>query len=195
MRRSLLAGRNRVAGLVTPLCGQRKQLFSVYSFCRHETSAAPEEPDRKVSIEDDRKVGMERFESLGLEEAYEGESILRGDFGTKESPVIVRSWFDSRIVGCVGGKGETGHDLLWHEVRKDRPLVCLECGQYFSLRPHPFKLLLERDNLKNTEEVKQIDEMIVKAESEERPLTSDEKQKVGTLLKQFVEKEEAELVK
>lgn len=31
------------------------------------------------------------------------------------------------------------HDLLWHEVRRDKPLVCLECGQFFVLHPHPLK--------------------------------------------------------
>jgi hypothetical protein len=62
-----------------------------------------------------------------------GEDTLYGAFGTPEKPVIVPSVFDTRIVGCIGGKGHE-HDLTWHVVSNGKPLVCVECGQVFQLR-------------------------------------------------------------
>jgi len=88
---------------------------------------------------DSRTVGMERIEALGIAEDMAGEAILTGPFGTKDNPVVVHSYFNSRIVGCQGGPGDLAHDLLWHEVRREKPLVCLECGQFFVLKPHPLK--------------------------------------------------------
>jgi hypothetical protein len=63
------------------------------------------------------------------------DDILTGPFGTPENPVLVPSAFDSRIVGCMGGPGPLSHNILWHLVKKDKPLVCLECGQVFKLVP------------------------------------------------------------
>ena len=83
--------------------------------------------------------GSDLYEVSGWAEQDFGESILRGPFGTREKPVKVYSWYDSRIVGCMGGPGEHEHDILWHEVRKDKPLICLECGQWFQLEEHPMK--------------------------------------------------------
>lgn len=57
---------------------------------------------------------------------------MTGPFGTPEKPVIVKSIFDSRIVGCEGGTGRE-HELIWHVVTHGKPLVCLECGQAFKL--------------------------------------------------------------
>ena len=31
------------------------------------------------------------------------------------------------------GDGDVFHDLLWHVVKKDEPLVCFQCGQAFVL--------------------------------------------------------------
>merc|ERR1712137_832301 len=62
------------------------------------------------------------------------EQYLTGPFGTIDKPVIVPSVFHTRIVGCVGGDGESAHDLLWHEVKKDKPTICIECGQVFQLK-------------------------------------------------------------
>lgn len=45
---------------------------------------------------------MERIEAMGLADDISGESILTGPFGTKENPVVVHSYFNSRIVGCQG---------------------------------------------------------------------------------------------
>merc|ERR1712100_330971 len=60
-----------------------------------------------------------------------GETYLSGPFGTPENPVIVRSVFAERVIGCMGGEGDHAHDLLWHVVRVGRPTLCLECGQAF----------------------------------------------------------------
>ncbi len=49
-------------------------------------------------------TGREKFEHEAGPEPY-GETVLHGAFGTPEKPVIVKSVFDSRIVGaplCCG---------------------------------------------------------------------------------------------
>eukprot|EP00268_Persea_americana_P055479 TRINITY_DN6451_c0_g1_i4.p1 TRINITY_DN6451_c0_g1~~TRINITY_DN6451_c0_g1_i4.p1 ORF type:complete len:234 (+),score=41.78 TRINITY_DN6451_c0_g1_i4:173-874(+) len=56
-----------------------------------------------------------------------------GPFGTKESPAIVKSYYDKRIVGCPGGEGEDEHDVVWFWLEKDKPFECSVCSQYFKL--------------------------------------------------------------
>jgi hypothetical protein len=79
-------------------------------------------------------TGAEREETF-WHRALDADAILTGGFGTLDNPVLVSSWLPSRIVGCQGGEGDSAHDLLWHEVRRVKPTVCLECGQVFKLRP------------------------------------------------------------
>eukprot|EP01130_Rhizamoeba_saxonica_P005612 TRINITY_DN2237_c0_g1_i1.p1 TRINITY_DN2237_c0_g1~~TRINITY_DN2237_c0_g1_i1.p1 ORF type:complete len:137 (-),score=26.15 TRINITY_DN2237_c0_g1_i1:67-477(-) len=60
--------------------------------------------------------------------------ILTGPFGTPNNPVKVPSVFPSRIVGCYGDpRTELVDEPLWHFVRKEKPTVCLDCGQVFEL--------------------------------------------------------------
>jgi hypothetical protein len=105
------------------------------------------EPATSLDVEsqddtDARHTGMERLEKVPWTKLYEGDAILTGKFGTLEEPTIVHSWFPSRIVGCQGS-AEHPHDILWHEVRRGRDTVCLECGQVFRLRPNLFHQLSE----------------------------------------------------
>jgi len=83
--------------------------------------------DEKVSDED-WPEGNDLNPTFGFVPAPD---VLTGPFGTKEKPVKVPSHYPIRVVGCTGGPGELGHELLWHEVRDGRPLICLECGQWF----------------------------------------------------------------
>ncbi|RWR83072.1 putative cytochrome c oxidase subunit 5b-like protein [Cinnamomum micranthum f. kanehirae] len=50
-----------------------------------------------------------------------------------ESPAIVKSYYDKRIVGCPGGEGEDEHDVVWFWLEKDKPFECSVCSQYFKL--------------------------------------------------------------
>eukprot|EP01104_Vermistella_antarctica_P019201 TRINITY_DN7402_c1_g1_i1.p1 TRINITY_DN7402_c1_g1~~TRINITY_DN7402_c1_g1_i1.p1 ORF type:complete len:158 (+),score=14.40 TRINITY_DN7402_c1_g1_i1:38-475(+) len=84
------------------------------SYASYEEAKPEEYMDRRVAKEFDA-----------------GPRYLGGEFGTVEKPVLVPSFFPSRIVGCVGGEGEHVHDLIWHEVREGKPLMCLSCGQVF----------------------------------------------------------------
>jgi len=63
-------------------------------------------------------------------------SVLEGGFGTKEKPVNVHSRYGQRIVGCTGS-AEQEHELLWHEVKANKDLVCMDCGQFFRLKQIP----------------------------------------------------------
>jgi len=65
-----------------------------------------------------------------LEETH----ILFGRMGTPQDPVIVDSVYPTRTVGCVGSIETKQHDLIWHVVKREKPCMCLECGQVFQLR-------------------------------------------------------------
>jgi hypothetical protein len=70
-------------------------------------------------------------------EEYTGEDypyVLKGDFGTKDKPVIVPSFYPTRIVGCSGDYPHNTHPMHWHLVNESRPTVCLHCGQFFQLK-------------------------------------------------------------
>ncbi|KAK2371493.1 Rubredoxin superfamily protein [Trifolium repens] len=80
-------------------------------------------------------TGHEREE---IQADLEGRNILEidhpeGPFGTKETPAVVRSYYDRRIVGCPGGEGEDEHDVVWFWLEKGKPHECPVCAQYFEL--------------------------------------------------------------
>lgn len=79
-------------------------------------------PDRE-ELEDEEK-GQVRFE----------RGPLKSTFGTFESPVVVPSTKDYRIVGCVGDGGEREHELLWFRLTPKRKHMCAVCGQYFVMQ-------------------------------------------------------------
>jgi len=64
------------------------------------------------------------------------DTHLAGGFGTQEKPVVVPSRYETRIVGCTGSATEE-HEVLWHEVKLGRDLICMDCGQFFRLRRIP----------------------------------------------------------
>merc|ERR1719282_341041 len=102
-----------------------------------QTRFYSEESGKRVGLTSvlDHATGEEKEELLTELEGKElYEQYLSGPFGTIENPVIVPSVMHTRIVGCLGGDGDSAHDLLWHEVKKDRPTICIECGQVFKLK-------------------------------------------------------------
>ncbi|KAJ0264170.1 hypothetical protein HA466_0025710 [Hirschfeldia incana] len=91
----------------------------------------------KKKVEDGMPIatGHEKEE---LEAELEGRRLLdidfpEGPFGTKESPAIVKSYYDKRIVGCPGGEGEDEHDVVWFWLEKGKSFECPVCTQYFEL--------------------------------------------------------------
>ncbi|KAL9232036.1 hypothetical protein vseg_007185 [Gypsophila vaccaria] len=107
------------------------------SFLTRAFSSDAEVSKPKPKVEEVMPIatGHEREE---LEAELEGRDILEinhpeGPFGTKESPAIVRSYYDRRIVGCPGGEGEDEHDVVWFWLEKDKPYECPVCTQYFKL--------------------------------------------------------------
>ncbi|KAL5729510.1 Cytochrome c oxidase subunit 5b-1 [Ranunculus cassubicifolius] len=91
----------------------------------------------KTRVEDVMPIatGHEKEE---LEAQLQGRDLLEinhpcGPFGTKESPAIVKSVYDKRIVGCPGGEGEDEHDVVWFWLEKGTPHECPVCTQYFQL--------------------------------------------------------------
>jgi len=100
-----------------------------------------------AGAEEDR--GMERLERLtrarmhrqprfqGDFASLEEDHILFGRMGTPKHPVIVYSGYPTRIVGCMGSTDTKQHELLWHIVKREKPCMCLECGQTFQLQTAP----------------------------------------------------------
>jgi hypothetical protein len=41
---------------------------------------------------------------------------------------------ETRFISLPGGEGDRAHDLMWHEVRLEKPLMCADCGQVFVLK-------------------------------------------------------------
>ncbi|KAJ0985661.1 hypothetical protein J5N97_004017 [Dioscorea zingiberensis] len=100
-------------------------------------SSHSDEAFLKKRVEDVMPIatGHEREE---LEAELEGRKRFDmdapvGPFGTKESPAIIQSYYDKRLVGCPGGEGEDEHDVVWFWLEKDKPHECPVCSQYFVL--------------------------------------------------------------
>ncbi|KAI8019927.1 hypothetical protein LOK49_LG04G02598 [Camellia lanceoleosa] len=109
---------------------------AVALFSRHFASASDNVGSKK-RVEDVMPIatGHEREE---LEAELQGRKVLEidhpeGPFGTKESPAVIKSYYDKRIVGCPGGEGEDEHDVVWFWLEKGKPHECPVCTQYFVL--------------------------------------------------------------
>ncbi|RWW19467.1 hypothetical protein BHE74_00025414 [Ensete ventricosum] len=50
----------------------------------------------------------------------------------EEAPAVIQSYYDKRIVGCPGGRGDE-HDVVWFWLEKGKPHECPVCSQYFVL--------------------------------------------------------------
>ena len=70
---------------------------------------------------------------MGLLELYEylSSAPFVGPFGTVESPVLIPSITDDRVVGCTGGTGDQEHLPLWFRCREGFLYRCGECDQIF----------------------------------------------------------------
>ncbi|KYQ90997.1 cytochrome c oxidase subunit V [Tieghemostelium lacteum] len=69
----------------------------------------------------------------GIKREDFGHEVLTGAFGTIKAPTTVESIFSERIVGCEGGNGEE-HDIRYHKLTDQKPIICLDCGQAFKLK-------------------------------------------------------------
>eukprot|EP01125_Pyxidicula_operculata_P006366 TRINITY_DN2211_c0_g1_i1.p1 TRINITY_DN2211_c0_g1~~TRINITY_DN2211_c0_g1_i1.p1 ORF type:complete len:183 (+),score=44.50 TRINITY_DN2211_c0_g1_i1:40-549(+) len=109
---------------------------------------AGEEEDRgeqrreRIARSNMKRVPVEQGDFSSLEERH----ILFGARGTIQEPVLVESVFPSRVVGCMGSEDTKVHELLWHTVKREKPLICLECGQVFKLVTPPGQHQVEREH-------------------------------------------------
>ncbi|KAF5957124.1 hypothetical protein HYC85_004349 [Camellia sinensis] len=106
---------------------------AVAFFSRHFASASDNVGSKK-RVEDVMPIatGHEREE---LEAELQGRKVLEidhpeGPFGTKESPAVIKSYYDKRIVGCPGGEGEDEHDVVWFWLEKGKPHECPVCTHW-----------------------------------------------------------------
>jgi len=76
-----------------------------------------------------KRVPRFRGDLSTLEEKH----ILYGPRGTIKEPVTVYSVYPTRTVGCNGSEETQLHEIAWHIVKREKPCVCLECGQVFQL--------------------------------------------------------------
>lgn len=80
-------------------------------------------------------VNQQAEHVLGIIELYEylKSSPFIGPFGTIENPVLVPAIHTERVVGCVGGNGDSEHVPLWFRCREGFLYRCGECDQIFML--------------------------------------------------------------
>lgn len=82
-----------------------------------------------VPTDEDQSTGLERFELLHKlqgEEPFFNDPVEITHFGTMEKPIMIKSLFSTRIVGCTG-LGDA-HETLWMNIHKDKVGRCKECG-------------------------------------------------------------------
>lgn len=91
-------------------------------------------PSSEVPTVFEQATGLERAE-IEHPDLFKHNEVLRGQFGTKENPVMIESNFESRIVGCTGRAAPDDHDLYWLLVEKGDQYSCPLCGQVFQLSP------------------------------------------------------------
>ncbi|CAK9164839.1 unnamed protein product [Ilex paraguariensis] len=137
--RSIYKPRRFITGNVSSSTSPATSSFrpTLTLFSRHFSSESGENVVTKKRVEDVMPIatGHEREE---LEAELEGRNIMDidhpvGPFGTKESPAVIKSYYDKRIVGCPGGEGEDEHDVVWFWLEKGKPHECPVCSQYFEL--------------------------------------------------------------
>lgn len=82
----------------------------------------------------DQATGLERAE-IENPDIFKHNEILRGPFGTAETPVKVPSQCESRIVGCTGHPSPDDHEIVWVVTKKGEKSCCPSCNQHFELVP------------------------------------------------------------
>jgi len=82
----------------------------------------------------EQSTGLERKE---LEAILKGNpdpfnlNVTRGSRGTKESPTLVPSLYEERIIGCVCEEESTS--ITWMVLKKGQTQRCPKCGNCFHL--------------------------------------------------------------
>jgi len=86
-----------------------------------------------IPTEEEQATGLERreFEAMvaGNMDPF-NLNVKKGPAGTKESPTVVPSSFDQRIVGCICEEDATA--INWMILKKGPAQRC-ECGNFFQL--------------------------------------------------------------
>lgn len=135
---SVAASRRTVQPWLGPLADQPSPLFDrCFSEQSPKTTEVPPEDEELLEADEDLGIatGVELQELLA---ERQGKKLFdleppRGPFGTKESPAIIQSRYDERIVGCSGGVGEDEHDVVWFKLKKGELYECTVCTQVFKL--------------------------------------------------------------
>ncbi|KAJ1680387.1 Cytochrome c oxidase subunit 4 [Spiromyces aspiralis] len=104
---------------------------------KHEILQGPGVPkDGKVGTAYDQSTGLERaqlLEALENKQLFDMGPLEINAKGTKQSPIIVESDYNERIVGCQGHPEEQ-HELVWIKVERSHGIDrCPECGNVFKL--------------------------------------------------------------
>lgn len=135
---SVAASRRTLQPWFGPLADQPSPLFDrCFSAQPPKTTEVPPEDEELLEADEDLGIatGVELQELLA---ERQGKKLFdleppRGPFGTKESPAIIQSRYDERIVGCSGGVGEDEHDVVWFKLKKGELYECTVCTQVFKL--------------------------------------------------------------
>lgn len=89
--------------------------------------------DRMMADPLEHATGLEKKELLALERGDDDPfnmKVVKKAAGTRESPTLIPSCFDARIVGCICEEHSTSISWLW--LHKGHPRRC-ECGHWYKL--------------------------------------------------------------
>ena len=92
--------------------------------------------DEKIPTDLEIATGNERKELeailAGNPDPFNMHTVNKGAPGTRESPTLVPSMFDERIVGCICDEESTS--VAWMVLRKGPAQRC-HCGNFYQLVP------------------------------------------------------------
>ncbi|PWN89187.1 COX5B-domain-containing protein [Acaromyces ingoldii] len=90
----------------------------------------------EVPTDEAQSTGLERFELLGKlqgVDVFDMEPLESDRLGTKKDPIVVKSLFPTRIIGCSGSPAGS-HDTIWLHLNLETEFHrCPECGSVSKL--------------------------------------------------------------
>ncbi|KAL1930117.1 hypothetical protein VTP01DRAFT_1271 [Rhizomucor pusillus] len=101
-----------------------------------ETNIGPGAAPGEVPTDLQQATGLERQELLAKlkgKELFDMEPLNMTHLGTKENPIVVKSYDNIRFVGCTGYPAES-HDTIWLTLDRSHEFDrCPECGSVYKM--------------------------------------------------------------
>ncbi|EPQ28024.1 uncharacterized protein PFL1_04351 [Pseudozyma flocculosa PF-1] len=90
----------------------------------------------EIPSDEQQATGLERFELLGKlqgEDVFDMSPLEMTHLGTTENPIMIKSYWPTRIVGCTGYPADS-HDNIYLHLNRDLKFHrCPECGSVYEM--------------------------------------------------------------